>query len=145
TEAPPISGDPIAVLDPGHVPELFTLRDQAAQPWWLWQSPVELAVQNTDPGGHTDVTPAGGPDTWGRLRQLGGTAWAVGAAADTSMAVQDSAPSGQGTEAPQSLGDDGGVRWHYGIGPDQALGMSDAPPVEYAQAATCVVMNDETG
>jgi hypothetical protein len=145
-EQPPVvSGDPVVVLNPGFVAQYLTLHDQAGLPWHLWRSPVEFAVSDQAPLTHQDATPPGGPFTWWRLRALSGEPSAVYPDAGDCLAVGRPAPAGTGTADPQAMGDEDGALWHFGIAPDGSLGLSDWPPVDFDQAATCLVMNDNDG
>lgn len=144
-EPPMVSGAPVVLLDPGHVGQYLTLHDQAAVPWYLWHDLTAFAVSDQAPLTLHDATPPGGPFTWWRLQALRGEASAVFPATGGCLAVGRPAPPGTGTATPQALGDKGGRLWHDGIAPDGSLGLSDWPPLDFAQAATCLILNDEEG
>jgi len=144
-EPPVVSGDPIVLLNPGYQGQYLRLHDQGGVPWSLWHTPTEVAVGDQVPLTMAEATPPGGPFAWWRQRDVAGQVAAVSPAAGDCLAVGSPAPPGVGTAEPQAMGDVDGTLWHYGLGPDGSLGMSNWPPLDFAQAATCLVMNDDSG
>lgn len=137
--------DVYPLLTAGATAETLALLDEGSQPWWLSIATGELAMQDSPEPLTTDVTPTGGPFRWWRLAQQDGTRLAVTPVSDPCLAVQSPAPAGTGTATPTRLGDASGAWWHTGIAPDGSIGVSDYPPLDFAQAATCLVLTDPAG
>lgn len=135
----------VRLLDPGYSGQYVVLTDAAPQPWSVWIEHTELAVFDGLEVGLDDATPPAGPYAWLRLTDLRGARFALRPDSMTALEVTQVQPSGQGTATPTSLNADDGARWHVGIGLDGAVGISDAPPVIWDQAATCLILNDAAG
>ena len=145
-EIPLISGDPIVMLDPGHIGQYVQLVDGADQTWYVWRTlGGGYAVGEGAPPHLVDATPPGGPYRWWRLEALDGSASAVWIEAGPCLKVGRPQPNGAGMDTPVALGDYDNVLWHDGITPDGALAGSNAAPLEFTQAPTCLILNDEDG
>lgn len=145
-EPPPVSGAPLPVRDPGHVGQYLCLYDTLGQPWYIWRLPSgTMQVCDSAPTTLVDATPPGGPFTWWRLEDRHQQPYAVWVDTGPRLRVGDSAPPGIGTAQPVALGSADSVLWHNGMPLSGSLGATDQPPLDFAQAPTCLIMNDPHG
>jgi hypothetical protein len=132
------------VLSPHHAREAFRLVDSAGTSWWFAVSGASLLGTSARPSGAADVTPTGGPYRWLRVTDLAGALWYASSPTAGVLQVSLVSPGGLGTAMPRSLGDQSGVRWHWGV-VESALVLSNAPPVDYGGLATTICLNDADG
>lgn len=135
----------VVVLSPSNPYETLQLVDSAGVAWWLSISGGVQRLTASQPATATDRTPPGGPYRWLRVYDLAGNLWY--AAPDTSgtLVVTLGHPGGLGTLEPTTLGDVGGVRWHYGVTSGGTFAVSSAPPVDYQGRATAINVHSTTG
>ena len=139
----PISAAPVLLCDPHITAQYIVLVDTGGVPWYIFPAHGALTVSPTAPADADNVTPAGGPYTWWAWRTRKGEAHAISVTPEGTLRQASTPPAGAGCGTPQALGDADGHLWHCGVAPDGSLGMTDWPPIDYSQAATCLVVNDD--
>jgi hypothetical protein len=139
----PLSGEHVLMLDPHIALQYVVLLDSTAVPWYLFLEHGELTYTAIVPAAAVNVTPAGGPYTWWQWPRLDGQTRAISVTPWGELQDADTPPAGLGMATPTTLGDADGHLWHLGVAPDASLGLTDAPAIDYSQAATCLVLNDE--
>src|SRR5262249_52977299 len=116
------------------------------QTWDVYISMGALGVtQNQPPSGPLDATPPGGPYTWWRLGDVSGQARAVTLSGGKTLTASPTAPAGPGTATPTAMRGTGGALWHFGITSSGSVGYNNHPGLDFAQAPTCLIVNDQAG
>ena len=136
---------PLVVLAPETSFQAIHLLDSLGVAWWLCVEARTLLLAPALPSDARDVTPAGGPFRWWRAYDLAGALWYAFPSPLGVLQVEEGTPGGDGTAAPQTLGDAAGVLWHIGVDLAGNFAISDTPPVDYGGMATAVCLKDETG
>lgn len=133
------------VTSPSHPFEAVHFIDSQLTSWWLSMHGGTAQLTPTLPVGATDVTPPGGPFAWLRVYGLGGERWYGYANPSGVWAISLTSPGGLGTAVPQTLGDDRGVQWHFGVSAAKTFAISNTPRTDLQGLSTAMVLNDATG